>query len=145
MFRSSNKQSCHAPLRSTRFQYQQSSIANVQTLGMQILSACTTRVKDITVTCREQLPPSNNSKIYIPKKTTIPLFTSSFLLQHHCERLIYKTARRFVHSLGGYVLLAIAAYVPVGFFSDSFVRFHNVVGRVVSNLIVPREEEGEER
>lgn len=45
---------------------------------------------------------------------------------------------RFVHGLGGYVLLAIAAYVPVGFFSDSFVRFHNVVGRVVSNLIVPR-------
>lgn len=84
-------------------------------------------------------------KIYIPKKTTISLFTSSFLLQHHCERLIYKTARRFVHSLGGYVLLAIAAYVPVGFFSDSFVRFHNVVGRVVSNLIVPREEGGEER
>lgn len=36
-----------------------------------------------------------------------------------------------------------AAYVPVGFFSDSFVRFHNVVGRVVSNLIVPRGE-GEE-
>lgn len=60
MFRSSNKQSCHAPLRSTRFQCQQSSIANVQTLDMQILSACTTRVKDITVTCREQLPPSNN-------------------------------------------------------------------------------------
>lgn len=38
--------------------------------------------------------------------------------------------------------MAIAAYVPVGFFSDSFVRFHNVVGRVVSNLIVTRRREG---
>lgn len=96
MFRSSNKQSYHTPLRSTRFQCQQSSIANVQTLDMQILSACTTRVKDITVTCREQLPPSNNRQdLYVPKKnekTTLHL--PPFHLQHHCERLIYKTARR---------------------------------------------------
>lgn len=94
MFRSSNKQSCHAPLRSTRFQCQQSSIANVQTLDMQILSACTTRVKDITVTCREQLPPSNNRaprSMHLRKREDY----SPFLLsQHHCERLIYKTAKR---------------------------------------------------